>query len=377
MAITGLAGLGWQTFPTASFAVSLVSLATYTAVGFSASPVSLVTLGLLAWLVVIGKPAVTSLAVLSASLIALASANIRATSDNFSGDLVAVVVPGLAAFAGLAGRSRLHAEEFARKEQDLELTRTRMEAIQAAAVEREALVGRMHDAVGHSITVTTLGAEAAAKLVFDDPARAQRILESAARAGRHAMSELQEAIDVVDCPSKGALIPDEFLVASSFGISACHDEDVSVGDLRSYIGEEPLRALELVVERYREAGLVVELQLPTQCAGCEATTAYECVVSVVDEGLANVARHSQSCEADVTIASTAASITACVEDSGTGLAANAAFGHGLTRLQLRVANLNGTLTLTPRRPSGARLQTTVPIEHDSASINRDRAIKPL
>ena len=100
-------------------------------------------------------------------------------------------------------------------------------------------------------------------------------------------------------------------------------------------------------------------------------------MSVVDEGLANVARHSQSCEADVTTASTAASITACVEDSGTGLAANAAFGHGLTRLQLRVANLNGTLTLTPRRPSGARLQATVPIEHDSASINRDRAIKPL
>ncbi len=377
VAVTGFAGLGWRRSPTFSFAASLVSLGAYTTIGFSASPVSLVTLGLLAWLVVIGRPVAASLAVLSASVIALASANFRAPNNTFSGDVASLVIPGLAALAGLVGRSRVHAAELARREQDLEMTQIRMEANEAALAEREALVGRMHDAVGHSITIATLGLEASAQLVFDDPARAQRILESAARAARDAMSGLQEVIDVVARPNEVAVVPDQVPVLSTAGVSTCRVEELSGADLTNSNVDEHLGALKLVVDGYRAAGLVVQLELPVQSAGFEATAAYKCVVSVVDEGLANVARHSQSCEAHVTVAVTAVSVIACVDDSGTGLAADATFGHGLTRLQQRIANLDGMLTLRPRRPGGARLQAIFPIEHESALIDRDIAAGPL
>lgn len=76
--VTGLAGLGWRRCRGASFVVSLVALGAYTVLGFHASPVSLVTLGLLVWLVATERPWLAGSAVVAAPGVALISGSLRA-----------------------------------------------------------------------------------------------------------------------------------------------------------------------------------------------------------------------------------------------------------------------------------------------------------
>ncbi len=79
------------------------------------------------------------------------------------------------------------------------------------------------------------------------------------------------------------------------------------------------------------------------------------------EALSNVARHAAASEVDVHLVAVGRRLTLCVEDNGIGPPDAPGAGRGLHNMQARAEHLGGTFTLTPRLPSGSRLEWSVPL----------------
>jgi signal transduction histidine kinase len=81
---------------------------------------------------------------------------------------------------------------------------------------------------------------------------------------------------------------------------------------------------------------------------------------VLQEALANVARHSQASKALVTLKSENGNITLVIEDNGIGFDANQTTkGVGLDSMQERLAAANGTLEVSSRQSKGTCVTATV------------------
>jgi signal transduction histidine kinase len=88
----------------------------------------------------------------------------------------------------------------------VELARAR-EAEQALA-ERNRLARELHDSVGHALTVTTLQAGAAARVLGTDPAFVAGALDAIAEAGRSALEDLDHVLGLLRDGPDGAAEPD-------------------------------------------------------------------------------------------------------------------------------------------------------------------------
>lgn len=84
----------------------------------------------------------------------------------------------------------------------VELARVR-EAERALA-ERNRLARELHDSVGHALTVTTLQAGAAARVLDSDPAFVARALDAIAEAGRGALEDLDHVLGLLRDGASGA-----------------------------------------------------------------------------------------------------------------------------------------------------------------------------
>ena len=63
--------------------------------------------------------------------------------------------------------------------------------------ERNRLARELHDSVGHALTVTTLQAGAAARVLDSDPAFVARALDAIAEAGRAALEDLDHVLGLL------------------------------------------------------------------------------------------------------------------------------------------------------------------------------------
>jgi len=84
------------------------------------------------------------------------------------------------------------------------------------------------------------------------------------------------------------------------------------------------------------------------------------VVSVVREGLANIARHAASPTAEVLVRVTSGHIVVEIEDRGSGPGAARADGRGLANLSSRAEECGGEMVLEARSGGGTRLLWQVP-----------------
>ena len=81
---------------------------------------------------------------------------------------------------------------------------------------------------------------------------------------------------------------------------------------------------------------------------------------VLQEALANVARHSQASWVAVNLESVNGFVKLGIEDNGTGFdSENIARGVGLDSMQERLAAVNGKLEVSSRKPKGTRVTATV------------------
>ena len=244
-------------------------------------------------------------------------------------------VPLWFAMAWVVGRLmrswRVRAEELEGLAVELAADR---DALAEAAVEAERMriARELHDVVAHNVSVMTIQATAASRILANDPEAALDALASIERTGRETVDEMRILLGVLR--ERGA------------------DE--------SFAPQPGLAELDALAERVRSAGLPVEVVVEgrprTLAAGLDLA-AYR----IVQEALTNVLKHAQGAQAGVTVRYTDTALELEVVDNGSGNGAGGGTGNGLVGMQERVAMYGGQLEMGRRHEGGWVLRARLPV----------------
>ena len=187
----------------------------------------------------------------------------------------------------------------------------------AKVAERERIARDMHDVLGHTLSLITLKAELARKLVDRDPERAKQEMQDVEHTSRAALAEVRETIS---------------------------------GYRGEGLGTELLRARQAL----ETAGITVE---------CESTEvplsrAQESVLALaLREAVTNVVRHAQAQRCSVRLSREQELCTLEIADNGRG--ADAPEGNGLRGMRERLEAIGGSLQRQTQ--AGTRLIIHLPL----------------
>jgi len=234
------------------------------------------------------------------------------------------------------GTRRKYVAELEDKALRLEAERE-AQAKRATVEERTRIARELHDVVAHSVSVMTVHAGAARRLL--DQAGADPVVREAMATveatGREALTELRRAV--------GVLRED--------GESAGLGPQPGVADLAS------------LVARAQEAGLSVELAVegePRALPSGVDLSAYR----IAQEALTNAFKHAGPAHAVVRVCYGPDALEVQVIDDGRGAAANLSpvgGGNGLVGMRERVALFGGDLRAGPRSGGGYEVKARLPI----------------
>ncbi|MEU8246520.1 histidine kinase [Nonomuraea sp. NPDC048916] len=252
----------------------------------------------------------------------------------WSDHLVAAVV--LVAVWG-AGRSlrlrRAYLEEL--KQRAARLERAHAADTRAARAEERSRIAReLHDVVAHHVSVMTVQASAARRVLASDPELAHEALSAIEHTGRMALTEMRNIVGVLRT------------------------------DARAELGPQPgMRDLPALVEQMREAGLETRLTIGGEPGPIPAgvdLAAYR----LVQEGLTNSLRHAGAgARAVVTVRHEPHELDVRVEDDGRGGGPlPGGPGHGLVGIRERVALYGGFLSIGPRSGGGFEVRARFPLK---------------
>lgn len=189
----------------------------------------------------------------------------------------------------------------------------------AVAEERNRFARDLHDILGHSLTVITVKAELAGRLLDQDPERARAEMSEVERLSRDALADVRRAVGGYRQLSLAGELARARSALDSAGIRA---------DLPSAVEEVPGELRELFAWTVRE-------------------------------GVTNVIRHSGATHCSVRVSGRAVR----VEDDGSG-ALEAAIGgidgHGLAGLRERASAVGAVVVTSVLQPRGFRLEVAVP-----------------
>jgi signal transduction histidine kinase len=235
---------------------------------------------------------------------------------------------------GFAISRKFHEADEAR-ERAIRAEREREERAWLAVSDERARIAReLHDVVGHSVSVMTVQASAARRLLRPHQERERQALLVVEQTGREALAEMRRMVGVLRRPEEApALAP-----------------------------QPSLEQIERLVEHTREAGLPVELRIegePVQLPTGVDLTAYR----LVQEGLTNALKHARAGRAEVVLRYSDGRVELIVSDDGRGDAGGGGEGggHGLLGLRERVSVYGGELEAGPRVGGGYRLRATLPV----------------
>ncbi|MEU6415017.1 sensor histidine kinase [Microbispora sp. NPDC046933] len=212
----------------------------------------------------------------------------------------------------------------------------------ARAEERSRIARELHDVVAHHVSVMTVQAAAARKMLDTKPDVARDALTAIEEMGRTAMAEMRSIVGVLrtDGPAERRPQP------------GMHD-------------------LPALVEQMREAGLRTQLWIEGERRGLPPgvdLAAYR----LVQEALTNSLRHAgPAARAWVTVRHEPNELTIHVEDDGRGAAEESVRiggkGHGLVGIRERVALYGGVLRIGPRTGGGFEVRAQFPLSHSPLS----------
>jgi signal transduction histidine kinase len=220
--------------------------------------------------------------------------------------------------AWLLGRWRRHAD---RRLRELERQREDVER-RAVESERARIAHDLHDIVSHAVTVMTLQAAGASRIVLTDAHRAQAALTQIERCGGRAMEELHRMLAVL-APVDGA-------------------ED------RAFTG----RTLEALLDPVRQCGMDVELRHEGRPREVDPRVGLA-ARRVLEECLTNALKHAgQAARTCVDVTWHPESLELVVSNdippriNGAGLPGS---GSGLAGVRSRVEDIGGTVSVRRRR----------------------------
>ncbi|GAA3558082.1 sensor histidine kinase [Nonomuraea rosea] len=204
----------------------------------------------------------------------------------------------------------------------------------ARAEERSRIARELHDVVAHHVSVMTVQASAARRVLASDPDLAREALSAIEHTGRLAMTEMRNIVGVLRT------------------------------DARAELGPQPgIQDLPSLVDQMREAGLSTRLRVegdPRPLPAGVDLAAYR----LVQEGLTNSLRHAGSgAKAVVTVHHEPRELDVRVEDDGRGTAGmSARAGHGLVGIRERVALYGGILSIGPLPGGGFEVRARFPLK---------------
>jgi two-component system, NarL family, sensor histidine kinase DesK len=189
----------------------------------------------------------------------------------------------------------------------------------ATVAERERIARDLHDVLGHTLSVITLKAELAGKLMHRDPQRAGKEIREVSDISRQALSDVRDAI-------------------------------------RGYRAKGLAAELALAKSTLETAGLTVQCDAATTI---KLPAMQESVLSLaLREGVTNVVRHAKAHSCRLRLEQQNGSCRLEIEDDGLGSASTE--GNGLRGMRERVEMLGGTLRRS--NESGTRLTITLPLK---------------
>ena len=276
--------------------------------------------------------AVWTIAILDLAVVALGVS--LALFDDYD-SLEYFPVPLWFAMAWVVGRLmrswRLRAEELEELAAELASERD-IRAKAAVEAERMRIARELHDVVAHNVSVMTIQATAASRILANDPEAALDALASIERTGRETVDEMRILLGVLR--ERGADEP--------------------------FAPQPGLAELDELAERVRSAGLPVEVVVEgrprTLAAGLDLA-AYR----IVQEALTNVLKHARGAQAGVTVRYTDTALELEVVDNGSGNGGGGGAGNGLVGMQERVAMYGGQLEMGRRHEGGWVLRARLPV----------------
>lgn len=240
--------------------------------------------------------------------------------------LMAAGICALALLFGVASQLRVWAVLLLGPSEQAKLAIAERHARELAR--RNELARELHDSIGHALTVTTLQAAAARRVMATDPDKAAASMAAVEDTGRAALEELDHVLAILRAPTES-------------------EERRPVPAMESRLRE--------LIERHRAAGLAAGLQLEGDPAAVPEPVVAE-VFRMVQEGLTNAAKHApeSACSVELTVSGSGSAGSAALRlgnripmtagrPSGTDhLHKGAAGGRGLAGLAERAMLLGGT-----------------------------------
>ncbi|MFJ6054185.1 sensor histidine kinase [Streptomyces sp. NPDC092307] len=216
----------------------------------------------------------------------------------------------------------------------------------AVEQERARIARELHDVVTHHVSMMTIQAGAARKVLDASPDQAREAMRAVEAAGRTAMSELRHVMGLLTMSEGGT---------GDGGSDPARDVDLAP--------QPGLDRLEELAGRVRESGVPVHLAIrgsrPDLAPGADLA-AYR----VVQEGLTNAIRHAAGARVSVTVEYAPGELRVEVADTGgvPRTPATPGGGRGLVGLRERLAMYGGTLRAGQGPRGGYRLRAVIPVE---------------
>lgn len=195
--------------------------------------------------------------------------------------------------------------------------------------QKEGVIQEMHDVLGNIITSIAVTAQAAGRF-HGDPARVLELLGKIGTFSNQATDFLRTGLTVLD------------------------NLDAGLGELFHAMKRRFADVMETV-----GVTLVMEVSPDVHALKFPPEVTIH-LLRCTQEAVSNIIKHSDACNASITLATDGQTITLEIADDGNGFSDGEISGYGLRNIAGRVDALNGTMRFENARPSGMVLTISIP-----------------
>jgi signal transduction histidine kinase len=212
------------------------------------------------------------------------------------------------------------------------LQRAREQLVTTREEERRRLRRDLHDGLGPTLAGMVMQLDAASNVLRRDPGAVEPLLAGLRVAAQDAVGDIRRLVYELRPPAL--------------------DELGLIGAIQEWTDR--------VFHAHGEQGLTVAFDAPASLPAMPAAVEVA-ALRIVQEGLANVARHAHAGNCAITIAAADDRIVVDIEDDGRGLAGDHRPGVGLASMRERAAELGGTCAITSAPGAGTHVHASLPL----------------